>query len=61
MGFAKLRMHTEETLEMMDEVTQSLGDSMRAFEAETCPAFPTKELKCEAQGCQRREARARKQ
>ena len=54
-------MHTEETLEMMDEVTQSLGDSMCAFEAETCPAFPTKELKREAQGRQPREAQAHKQ
>ena len=52
---------TEETLEMMDEVTQSLGDSMCTFEVETCPTFPTKELKHEAQGRQHCEAQAHKQ
>lgn len=60
-GLAKLRMHTEETLRLMDSVTRSLGDAIRAFESHVCPAFLTKELKREAQGRQRREARTRSQ
>lgn len=54
-------MHTDETLRLMDGVTKSLGDAIRAFESNVCPAFITKELKREAQGRQRREARARSQ
>lgn len=57
-GLAKLRMHTDETLELLDNATKSLGEAIRAFEADTCPAFRTKELKREAQCRQRREARA---
>lgn len=52
-------MHTDETLRIMDNVTQNLGDAIRTFVANTCPVFDTKELKCEALGRQRREARAR--
>jgi hypothetical protein len=48
-------MHTDETLQVMDDVTQSLGDAMRAFVANTCPKFVTKELKREVQCRQRRE------
>jgi hypothetical protein len=58
-GLAKLRMHTEETLSIMDKVTQNVGDAIRTFVASTCPEYDTKELKCEALGRQRREARAR--
>ncbi|KIJ58032.1 hypothetical protein HYDPIDRAFT_103404, partial [Hydnomerulius pinastri MD-312] len=57
-GFAKLRMHTDETLQAMDDLTWSVGNVIRAFEANTCPAFSTKELKCKAQCCQRRETLA---
>lgn len=60
-GFAKLRIHTDDTLEVMDNVTQSLGAAIRVFEADTCPKFHTKELKREAQGRQRRETRTRSQ
>jgi hypothetical protein len=58
-ALAKLRMHTDETLCVMDSVTQSLGDAIRSFVADTCPAFDSKELKGEAEGRRRREARAR--
>jgi hypothetical protein len=54
-------MHTDETLQVMDNVTHSLGHAIRAFQADTCPAFHTRELKREAEGRQRREARARPQ
>ena len=60
-GFAKLRMHTDKTLRLLDDVTKSLRDAIHAFEADTCPAFHTKELKCEAQCHQRREACAQHQ
>ena len=51
-GSAKLWIHTDETLEIMDSVTKHLGDAICAFEADTCAAFSTRELKCEVQGCQ---------
>jgi hypothetical protein len=57
-GLAKLRMHTDETLQWMDDVTKSLRNAIRTFEVDTCPAFWTKELKCEAQCRQRCEAHA---
>lgn len=55
-GLVKLQMHTDETLQLMDNITKSLGDAIHAFEADTCPAFQTKELKHEAQSRQCREA-----
>lgn len=54
-------MHTDETLGIMDKVTQRLGDAIRTFVTDTCPLYNTKELKREALGRQRREARARSQ
>lgn len=51
-------MHTDETLQVMDNVTQFLGDAVCAFEIKMCPVFHTTELKCEAEGRQCREARA---
>lgn len=56
-GLAKLRMHTDDTLQLMDDATESLGGAIRAFETDTSPAFRTKELKREAEHRQRREAR----
>lgn len=41
---AKLRMHTDETLQILDDATISLGRELRAFASVTCPAFPTREL-----------------
>ena len=60
-SLAKLRMHTDETLEIMDNVTKSLGNTIHAFKADACPAFRTRELKREAQGHQRREVRSQSQ
>jgi hypothetical protein len=56
-GLAKLRMHTDDTLQILDSVTQSLGDRLRQFVAVTCPAFSTKELRREAESRRRRQAR----
>ena len=54
-------MHTEEILEVMDNVTQSLEEAIHGFEMDTCPVFPTKELKHKALGCQRRKLWAHSQ
>jgi hypothetical protein len=40
-GLAKLRMHTDVTLEILSPVTTSLGNSLRTFEEKTCAAFET--------------------
>ena len=47
-GLAKLRLHTDETLQIMDSVTCSLGNALRKFSSDTCAAFSTQELKREA-------------
>jgi hypothetical protein len=46
-GLAKLRMHHDKTLDIMDTVAISLGEELRAFNQKTCPAFNTKELRRE--------------
>jgi hypothetical protein len=51
---AKLRLHTDETLELLDQNTIQLGAEFRKFQNVTCVKFKTKELKREA------EARGRK-
>src|ERR1700724_3062038 len=43
-GLAKLRLHTEDTLQLLDNVTASLGNALRAFKVQTCSTFDTKEL-----------------
>jgi hypothetical protein len=47
-GLAKLRMHTDVTLRIFDDTTTSLGQHLRHFQAETCSAYTTRELKREA-------------
>jgi hypothetical protein len=42
-------MHTDETLQIMEDITASLGRELRAFSVDTCLAFPTRELRCEAE------------
>ena len=56
-GLAKLRMHTDDTLELMESVTAALGNHLRAFTTETCTAFSTKELHCETEAQMRRQGR----
>lgn len=53
-GLAKLRMHTDQTLDIFDNVTLLIGADFRAFADKTCPAFETKELAREAAARQRR-------
>jgi len=46
-SLAKLRMHTEATLELLSQATIALGNGMREFQAKTCSAFATHELEHE--------------
>jgi hypothetical protein len=46
-GLAKLRMHTDATLDILDKTTTTLGNALRQFSKETCSAFATHELKRE--------------
>ncbi|KAF7307251.1 hypothetical protein MIND_00518800 [Mycena indigotica] len=47
-GYAKLRMHTDHTLNHLDMLTSQLGTLMRDFQQTTCTAFRTRELPREA-------------
>lgn len=54
-GLAKLRLHTDTTLQILDDVTTELGDAFRKFESKICPIFSTQELPREAEARQRRQ------
>ncbi|TEB27708.1 hypothetical protein FA13DRAFT_1634250 [Coprinellus micaceus] len=56
-GLAKLRLHTNHTLAILDTLTTELGDVIRGFVEKTCSKFDTKELTREYQARKRREAR----
>ena len=56
-GLAKLRLHTDHTLAMLDTLTTELGDAIRGFVEKTCSKIDTKELAREYQARKRREAR----
>jgi len=47
-ALAKLRMHTEGSLELMEEHTKELGELLRQFRRFTCSQFCTVELPREA-------------
>ena len=47
-GLAKLCLHTEDTLGLLDKVTKDLGDSLHSFKVNTCLNYQTKELLREA-------------
>jgi hypothetical protein len=54
-GLAKLRLHTDATLDIMDNVTMVLGKILRAFQKGTCADLQTLELKRERDARIRRE------
>lgn len=56
-ALAKLRMHTDITLDIMDSVTSELGNAFRQFQSKVCPAYDTRELLRETMARQRRQAR----
>jgi hypothetical protein len=44
-ALAKLRLHTDISLDLMDDVTTALGHTLRTFEKATSSAFETHELR----------------
>lgn len=55
-ALAKLRIHHDLTLEMLDRATMELASQFRKFETETCRWVPTVELQREVQARVRRAA-----
>lgn len=55
---AKLRMHTETSLAILDDATSCLGASLRNFSASTCSAFDTQETASEQAARTRRQLAA---
>jgi hypothetical protein len=58
-GLAKLRLHTEDTLKLLDQDTVLLGAQFRDFQNVTCASFKTKELERETAARKRRAANAK--
>lgn len=56
-GLAKLRMHSDLTLEIMDQVTSAVGQQFREFKATVCSAYDTHELRREVEARTRRHAK----
>lgn len=56
-ALAKLKLHTDNTLALLDEWTVMFGNEARLFVEETCTAFETRELKREYEARKRSEAR----
>ena len=56
-GLAKLRMHTDSTLNVFSQVTTALGNTLRTFQEQTCSVFPTRELQREQTARLRRRAK----
>ena len=57
-AFAKMRLHTERTLELFEKSIKTLGEAVRKFETVTCAAYDTKELPRETAARGRHEAAA---
>jgi hypothetical protein len=53
-ALAKLRVHTEFTLDALGKITSVVGRDLRKFRDTTCAAFNTVELPCEAAARRRR-------
>jgi hypothetical protein len=53
-GLAKLRLHTEKTLHIMDQTTTSFSDTLREFKEHTCSYFVTRELEKEVNARKRK-------
>jgi hypothetical protein len=57
---AKLRLHTDHTLKILDNITTRIGVQFRAFADKTCSAFDTHELAREKQARERRQRKKSK-
>ncbi|KAJ3573756.1 hypothetical protein NP233_g2220 [Leucocoprinus birnbaumii] len=55
-ALAKLRMHSDTTLDLLDNLTREIGHLLRHFRDNTCSAFSTMELPREVAARQRRQA-----
>lgn len=55
-SFAKLRIHTDDTLFLFDVATRQLGHSVRKFQRTTCTVYQTTELPDESAARVRRQA-----
>ena len=56
-ALAKLRMHTDISLDLMEDVTATLGRTLHTFNEATSSAFKTRELRREAEARIRRNNR----
>lgn len=56
-SLAKLRLHHDLTLKVMDDVTSFLGEKLREFKDVTCAAFDARELEREFNARARRRAK----
>ncbi|OJA16065.1 hypothetical protein AZE42_08302 [Rhizopogon vesiculosus] len=56
-ALAKLHMHTDETLDLLDNITVKFGKQLHHFQKHTCIAFKTQELRQEAERRQCRQSR----
>lgn len=54
---AKLRLHTDITLDIMDKLTTELGQAFRDFRDKVCSVYETRELPRETAKRQRRAAK----
>ena len=52
-GLAKLCLHSDSTLDIMDDMTAKLGSQFHEFHDKICPQFQTYELPCEVVAHQR--------
>jgi hypothetical protein len=59
-GLAKLRLHTDHTLKILDDITIHIGIQFRAFTDKTCPAFDTRELAREKRAREHRQQKKAK-
>lgn len=59
-GLAKLRIHTNTTLDILDRITTILGQTLRDFLKTTCQEFKTRELPREASARERRKTKGDK-
>ncbi|EPQ53856.1 hypothetical protein GLOTRDRAFT_78904, partial [Gloeophyllum trabeum ATCC 11539] len=56
-ALAKLRMHTDTSLQLLDSATTALGKKLRSFKSGTCAAFDTRETERECAARARADAR----
>lgn len=56
-GLAKLRLHIDDTLDLLDTETRHIGKELRAFINKTCNHYDTRELKREVEARRRRKAK----